>query len=930
MSASAVDAALAAGSWVVTSGERLARELAIAFDSRERRSGKAVWPTPRALSWNAWLDRLWLAALAGGAFAQPPTLLAPATATELWRSVIDEAAPSLLSARGAARGAARAWYTFHAWRRSAGDALPGDASGDTSGGTDCDAFLRWSTAYRARLEALAAIDRAGLPDLLARHAGARWLAEFAQVVLYAFDALTPQQERLAAAIGAAGVTVVRVAAEAAPAATRERAVFASPREELAQALFAARRIVESDSAATVAIVVADLEKRRDGVEALAEEILCPEHLERCAPDAARPYAISLGHALATVPIVASALDLVALGAGGEIDALRAARMVRSPYLPDADARAAARAAVELRWRAACRLGVDFADVVAALRDVDPELAERWRPVPRPASPGRLPREWAGAWSAWLTALGWPGTRTLTSAEWQARDAWTQLLGAFAALGSATGRIRADVALARLSELAAERLFQPQAPIPPIRILGVEEALGLVFDAARLVGFDDEQWPLPARPDPWLPLAWQRARDIPEAMPAAALARARRATAQLAAIASRIVVSHASSVDGSERGASPLFGEWPEAAAAHSDDTRSIALWRSRQLGPVADHCAPPVPAGSRLRGGANLIESQSACPFQAFARYRLGVAAAPTLGVGIGPLQRGTLLHAALAAFWTETRSSATLATLSPEELAVKAESAAATGVAQLDAAIRIGLPALVVDGERRRLATTLQAWIERCERPRPPFEVVACEHAVDVAIEGLALRFRIDRIDALQDGRWAIVDYKSGSVIAPRYWFDARPQGTQLAAYAIAVPAIDLRAGSSPGVGALAFAQVKAGELRVSGIAADTTLWPALQDAGAARGESTTWDGALDALAGGVAALVREVREGYAAVTPRDRKVCRACDLQPLCRIRDLGDGADDDSDAGADVGADAGSDAGSDAGVDAGADAASAGGDA
>src|SRR5574340_1375286 len=206
MSASAVDAALAAGSWVVTPGERLARELAIAFDSRERRGGKAAWPTPRALSWNAWLDRLWLAVLAGGVFARPPTRLAPATATEVWRSVIDEAAQSLLSARGAASGAARAWHTFHAWLRSTDESLPGEASGDASGGTDCDAFLRWCAAYRARLEALAAIDRAGLPDLLARHAGARWLTEFAQVVLYAFDELTPQRERLVAAIGAAGVT----------------------------------------------------------------------------------------------------------------------------------------------------------------------------------------------------------------------------------------------------------------------------------------------------------------------------------------------------------------------------------------------------------------------------------------------------------------------------------------------------------------------------------------------------------------------------------------------------------------------------------------------------------------------------------------------------------------------------------------------------
>lgn len=898
MSASALDAALAAGSWVVTPGERLAREIAIRFDAEQRRRGIEVWPTPRVLSWNAWLDRLWLAALAGDAFRRPPALVAPAVATELWQSVIDESRAPLLSARGAARGVARAWHKFHGWRSSADERLPGDASG----GTDCDAFLRWCTAYRGRLDELAAVDRAGLPDLLAAHADRRWLADMPRIVLHAFDAPTPQQERLVAALRTAGVAFERSAGPASAGTLRERGVFASPRDELAHALAAARRTVESNAASQVAVIVADLEERREAVEALAEEVLCPELLERYRPDSPRPYAISLGRALAAAPIVAAALDLVALGCGGSVDSLRVARVLRTPYLIDAEAHGAARAAIELRWRQSSRRRVEFVDAVAALREVDPALAERWAVASRPATSARLPREWARAWSGWLADLGWPGSRPLSSDEWQARDAWTRLLGVFAALGSVTGRVTADAGLARLSELAGEQLFQPQAPIPPIRIVGIEEALGLEFDAAWLVGFDDERWPPHSRPDPWLPLGWQRLRGIPDATPAAVLDRTRRITAALVAIAPRVTASHASSVDGSERGVSPLFASWPELREPTAVRTRSLALWESRCVEEVPDRKAPPVARGSSLRGGANLIESQSTCPFQAFARHRLGVERMPAMSEGISARERGTLLHAALAAFWVETESSSALAALAPAALSARIEAAAVAGIGKLDRATRAALPALIVDGERRRLATTLDAWIERCERPRPPFRVVAYERAVAAVIEGIELRFRIDRIDAFPSGEWAIVDYKSGNVVEPRRWFDPRPRGTQLAAYALAAPALEADAATPPPIGALAFAQVKAGEFRVSGIACNTTSWPQLEDAAAARGQPTSWDDALRALTGGVEALTREIRGGHAAVSPRDANACRSCDLHSLCRIRDLDGGVQDDADAATD----------------------------
>ena len=189
--------------------------------------------------------------------------------------------------------------------------------------------------------------------------------------------------------------------------------------------------------ARVAIVVANLHERRSEVVALAEEILCPELLLALQPDAPRPYGISLGEQLSSVPIVACALALIAV-ASGPIEAATAAALVRAPFLPDADAHWMRRAGVEEAWRKVARRDVGWFDIVAALSDVDPALHRQFSAAALPSRVNRLPRDWARAWSEWLAATGWPGTAPLTSAQWQARDAWSDVVAKFAATGAVTG------------------------------------------------------------------------------------------------------------------------------------------------------------------------------------------------------------------------------------------------------------------------------------------------------------------------------------------------------------------------------------------------------------------------------------------------------------------------------------------------------------
>ena len=186
-------------------------------------------------------------------------------------------------------------------------------------------------------------------------------------------------------------------------------------------------------------------------------------------------------------------------------------------------------------------------------------------------------------------------------------------------------------------------------------------------------------------------------------------------------------------------------------------------------------------------------------------------------------------------------------------------------------------------------------AWIIEHEKPRPAFVAQANEQAIETVVDGVAVNVRIDRIDALSSGGLAIVDYKSGRVVAPQRWFAARPEGIQLAVYAHAVE----HAAGAP-LRALAFAQLKAGEIEVKGLVDGPDVWPGLDIAGASRVPVRDWADAQATLRGELAMLAREIRDGGARVAPRptvDVPVLRPATAMPDGLLDD-GVPADDMSD--------------------------------
>ena len=187
---------------------------------------------------------------------------------------------------------------------------------------------------------------------------------------------------------------------------------------------------------------------------------------------------------------------------------------------------------------------------------------------------------------------------------------------------------------------------------PVQILGILESAGLEFDHLWVSGLTDDAWPLAARPNPFIPVALQKKAGIPEAAADTALALDRRITADWLTAANEVVISHPLREGDRDLLPSALIATIPEGKVTFTRYARYRDLVHAaRAIETIPDGLAP-IYAATEVRGGTRVLADQAACPFRAFARYRLGARSLDTPGDGLDERDRGNLLHALMASLW--------------------------------------------------------------------------------------------------------------------------------------------------------------------------------------------------------------------------------------------------------------------------------------
>ncbi len=874
------------GALVLTSNTRSARFLKREFSERQADAKRDVWSTPDILPWSAWLRRLWRGSIYGNPQASA-ALLDDVQERLVWEQII-AAENRSVDAMSLAGQCVRAWRLLHAYRLPRERALFQQKK-------DTAAFFRWAGLYSARCNKAGWMDEARLPDAL--HAAAARECSRRKLIVWGFDDLTPQQEDFFAHLKTASVTCERLEPEEQPAVPR-RLQLEDTHKELRSAAQWARAALERDANAKIGIVIPNLHEITGTVERILLEVLHPDATIIEGSDRRRAFHISFGTALSSAPVINAAFQLLKLAAG-TISLEEASRLLRSPFLGDegefgerclldADIRAKGLTELSLigldEWASSKSGTRRFSDSMRAFREAVAKLPRR-----------QTASRWSREMLELLRAGGWPGSRTETSTEHQARRAFVDLLAKFAGFDLVHEPMDFATMLRRLTALADETLFQIENLGAPIQVVGVLEAAGSHFDGMWVTGLHADSWPPAPVPSPFLPLPFQREALVPGGSSEERLRYATQVTNRLLRSAPEVIFSWPAKQGDQQLTVSALIESFeetvPAALGIENFEAAPQLLFGSGAESTVVDEAGPEL-TEAVTKGGTKIFQLQAQCPFRAFTQIRLRAEELQMPQPGIDHRLRGTLLHDAVQLVWSELRAQKRLLAKSQVEREELVRRCVDMAVGRSDAAAYDGWEREVTKIERARLVQLILGLLA-LEATRSPFTVLTeeSERKRDVLIGDIALTIRADRVDLLEDGRRILLDYKSGE---PKIssWDGDRPDDPQLPIYATQL---------KQDLAAVSFIQMKnrdeicfKGYAKNDGDIPDVKAFDALSES---KRPAPTWDEMISYWEKTLQRLACAYREGHAVVDPKKPDTCNYCHLDMICRIAEMPPAPDEEA---------------------------------
>lgn len=860
----------AADMLVLTVNNRLSRRLTLELAGLLRQE-RQVSELPRILPLSAWLAES-ANELAFEADEGVPAYRLDSFATQLvWTEAIraEEAERVLLDASQAARLSMDADLLMDEWALQ----VPSGADTDEYRG-----FARWRQRYRKALAAIDAEDaNQGYARVLRALEDGR-LATPGHLVLAGFTDLSPRFRRLLQAFEEQGCLIAQWRdAQRAPATPQRYEAPDQGAEWRAAAEWAASQLKQHPHG-RYAIVSPQLEAESPFARRILSQALAGR-----GGEPAFAFNVAVGRPLNEWPLARAALAWLralaecAAGKGCGVDILGAA-LLAGHCAGDVSERARL-AAIDARWRRRGQVHVAAAEWRKQLA-VMPPLAQAWGQAMEIWTQGGNRAScdvWMLRMKAALTALGFPGEGVLDSVGYQVLGALGDALASFSALAPAAGKLGGVAAVNLLQSVARSASFQPQRdPLARLDVLGLLEAEGGFWDGVWMLGLTDDVLPASPKPNPLLPLAVLRQAKAPRATPEREREWAEGMYAALCRCAPALIVSHARMDGERELRPSPLI------AAAQPTDwspepAQGIAALPQESLD---DAQGPPLAPDDRGGGGLDVLDTQARNPLWAFVRHRLGgrelapYADAATVNV------RGQFLHKALELVWGMLPDQDALHdTLAAGRLPALLEQAVAQAA---DEELKEYAPALKAL-ECARALTVLASWLDM-EAQRLPFAVAQVEKNHEWRHGALHLKLRLDRIDALADGRNVIVDYKTGVAAAKPEpdWSRSRPVNVQLPFYASVLA--DAAGGEVAG---LVLAQIHARQVAAQGLADEDLGMPGITLAADSKYfDGLSWPEIRQRWRSAIESLADEYVAGYAANVAYRRDDLKYCDALPFLRL--------------------------------------------
>ena len=890
--------ALADGTLMLTPNRRLASRIRMALAA-----GLDAAPAAPIMAIADWLQTLWQQMIfRADPLALGQWVLSPAQESALWEQSVRAGSVPLLRPAQAAEQSASAYRTLALWQQLP---LRSNIRDEFLAQPDTATFIEWLDRFERECSGRNAIVVAERDRRVVEAALQNRIDLPQKIIGIGFDDMPPLYRTLLQRSEFSELEL--------PNRLRDAQCVGCDtfEQQLQAAALWVQQQMQNNPHGPFAIVVPNLNQQRAVVERVLLDVLTPDHISPNQSRQLPPLNFSAGEPLAQTPLIRCALQLLELTAP-KIELQTLMQLIRAPFLSGADAIDPIVAFIENIT------DLRVAELSAAqVRQCADAVAQQFPEWPLPAQLQQLGEHvrrerlasarmsasaWADQFSQWLTLLGWPGTRTLDSIEYQQHAQWQQALIDFAQFDQLAGTFDRTQALQRLRQLVQALVFQPQTVDTPIQVLGVLEAAGLQFSGLWICEMGEDCWPPTASAHPLMPRELQRRLRMPRCDADREYAIAQRLTQSMLASAEHVIVSYQREREEVECGPSPLFALVPqidltELLGGGCDELLpSEQRWRAdnehHALDTFESGNAPVFVTDERAHGGAGLFKDQAACPFRAFARHRLGARALDEPVAGLDAAERGNILHTALEMVWRELKTHAALIALSETQRVDLCERAAEFALKSFRErnAHRIGHRFLRL--EAIRLTRLLQQWLS-IESERGNFVVDAIEQRRDLQFAGLQLRLRVDRIDRLDDGRLLVVDYKTKNLnCRVEEWLGERPDEPQLPLYSVLLNGGESKRDSGSGddnkVAGIAFAQVRNEKPQFVGVGDEVLQAQGFRTA-AQLGEEFSADSWASLQAHWktiLENLAHDFIAGKAVVDPKAGSACTYCDLASVCRI--------------------------------------------
>jgi len=763
------------------------------------------------------------------------------------------------------------------------------------------AFNVWRDAFQKRCREHHALEsvrfRIKVLELLKQ--GACQLPE--KIFFAGYERKTPHIQTLIETLQQRGVHVADLPLRTQQASAISSLVLDDQQHECRMAVAWAKQQLSQSPNKKIAIVVPELNSLREKLLTLLDEVLLPYTLRLDAVEQDRPYDISLGVPLASVPIIATALHIISCAVyAHRLTQTEIARLLHNPYFSDTQVMDE-RAKLDAQIRENLALSVTPKALYSWIAELKrPRLEntlEHFQALWRFDLSGRhLPSVWSGKLRECLHQVSWAQGRALTSHEFQAHKKFMQQLDSLIDLDGILGKVDSPEILSRLMQICRQDIFQAEAPKDiRLQVMGMLEGVATPIDAIWVMGMNDHIWPPMPRPNPFIPAELQRKAASPNADSHVQTAFAQQIQQRLLHSAEQVIFSYAKQDGDKILRISPLIKDVPEQADFDLKPANTLAeSWltlfddkaRAEYWQWLEDSYAPAIPEDSEVSGGTGLLKAQAICPAWAFYQYRLYANALADPVNGLDSMQRGELVHQVLQYFWDGKDSSA-LQAMSEQTMQSTLQAIAGRVMQAFSQQHGASYPQAFIALEQQRLVNLVSYWLREVELKREhDFTVLAVEEERKQQLQHLRIRIKMDRVDRLSDGRLILIDYKTGKQIDIKNWAKPRIHDPQLPFYCACVL-------QQADVAAVLFGKVWFDNPSFYGISQDNLFNSGVQMIGNAKRQKAflpeafpDWDSVHKHWRDSMNQMASEIAEGLAIVRFEQEDDLKYCEVKPLLRL--------------------------------------------